>query len=98
MKNALVLAALVLAGTASAAKWEYAFLTDDMGQLLWTTPTVTYQAKAGLFKDLLTQLKCKQGDHPRLNFFNCVGGQGWEFVSVEKFSTDTTYIFRRVKP
>lgn len=99
MKRLLLVTALTLGGTAHAVTWEYAFLDDSMGQFIWTTPAKSVVAKTGLFKDLLPQLKCKGTSW--LDFFNCVGQQGWEYVGPQAFSTsrpdEPTYIFKRQK-
>lgn len=95
----MLLAALTGVGQAGAAGWEYAFLIEESGTIVWDTPTQSLYAKPGVYKTLLTTLKCKTiNDHPRFSFFSCVGQQGWEYMGSQKFGIeDATYIFKRPK-
>lgn len=95
----LLLALALASCSASAAGWEYGFLTEAQGILIWDTPQSSVDVRTGLFSDLNKKLKCK--GQTWFDFYNCVGGQGWEFTGQYSLNQSDknalTYIFKRPK-
>lgn len=104
MKKLLLLGVL-LTGWAGAAGWEYGFLSEENGKIFWKPGSEkAVLADANKYGDLLSTLKCKATTNnlphttslPQLDFFNCVGAQGWEYVGLKYLNSQSvTYIFKR---
>lgn len=97
--NKFVFMGLLLSGSVTAqgvVKWEYGFLETGPAAFEWRTAGKSVVAKTQTFKELIPLLGCKGANW--LDFYNCLGRQGWEFVGTNNFTpsfNDLTYIFKR---
>lgn len=98
MKKLLMIGMLALIGTAEAAKWEYATISEVKGggQVVYFVegePSVTKGVESR--KAVAEQMKCKAEstdlDISESALLNCFGAMGWELVTIGNSSTSATY-------